>query len=81
MSGTLLPHLDICYPDWVYDVAEYPVAIVAYVLPIVLFEGEGTAKVRPFFIFIFWLVVLIASLAARVRRVPQEHENKAPGAS
>ena len=75
-TGVELPRLDVLSEEWIplarqlYSVMELPLYLLGEIPPLddlVFFQGEGRVTVRPFMVFVFWLLVGSASIWIAIR--------------
>jgi hypothetical protein len=78
--GTQLPRLNVLDSRVLYDLVCFPLHFVALIPPmddVVYFQGEGVVPVRPFMVFLFWLLVGIVAFLISLR-LRAENTNLVP---
>src|SRR5262245_16624737 len=65
-----VPRFNLFDSDLLYDVVSFPLHLLAEIRPLddfIYFQGEGRATVRPFVVFLFWLLLAILFLWLSLR--------------
>jgi len=67
----------------VYEVATVPLEFLGLIYPMVYFDGEGVARVRPFMILVFWglMGLILSDIHFNIRRRRQKRQREQAGAA